>query len=773
MRHKRFLSAIGMLASLSLFSPVFAFATAGETSGDEPAVVVSAEPDEYSLSDFSENVYAGGTLVKDATALEQSADGTFRVKSPQAGGQATGLVPSGLEKYYEQKIISTECVTPAVEALDEGHQCGWLIVPIDYQHPENGDMALGYYRASARSGNSQGSIVFNYGGPGHSTTNYLMIDNIFSETYHKLNENYDLVAIDQRGVAGHQMGTLGTLPFAQCSTSQKNVFDYRVYSEDAAIENEKDSLYGQKYVNSCFEYSGKYLGLDKVARANFLRNMTTEAAARDMDILRSVVGDEKLNYMGVSYGTKLGYIYAQTFPQNVGRFVYDAVLDPHKGKAPTEAEKTSALSEQQLRDQNAHYLEQGAGFQSSFEEFAQWCHTEYGEECALARPELQPNEGDLADDSPEISVYTKQMQNLIRPLLTKPIKYEGMRQDTGYSFFTLKTSVRGMLYAGKPNWKHLNSFLTSLAEQVLDHPDEAATDFSLAGSIIGFYSNYSGESTYARSAFNAINCADMANPKGASLENATKVENWYYDAAPFVDPGEPYRNFASLGTCDRWPFEGQLKVDDSLPEHPASLIVANVQDPATPIQNAIDVQERIGGDLVKVAASGHASFDRYQCATDIMITFLTTGNLPAEDGTNGICAVVKGAKSSGDQDADSDDTTTSGNSDDSENNDADDSVSDSTNDSTNDDHAQPDNDGVDDDHAQSDNGGVGTDQTPNGSDSSGQSDTNTTVSEQTPENPKVVGNNLAMTGIASGLLVLIASAMVLSGLVLLRRRAHN
>lgn len=580
-------------------------------------------------------------------------DGSYQIGAPVPGGKAIGQVPAGLEAYYEQRFTGWQKCEDLIEPYSVVNwmfrtgECGYLITPIDYTNPAAGNIALFVYKHAAESGKSKGTIVFNNGGPGGQAAKFVaswMYDG--NPTWEALRKDYDLVGMDPRGVRH-------SFPFSQCVN--KGYFEFKgdSLSDDVAAETAKMDEETRKYVARCFSYTGRAFGFDEAKRELFLKNVGTTNAARDMDVLRSVLGQQKLTYVGLSYGTCLGYVYAQNFPKNVGRFILDGVLNPYESTAPTAEEQTSQLTDQQLRQQNAHYLSQGKEFQATFEKFAAWCKELKGDKtwgelynegfsgdfglgefkdkpatCALELPEYQPKAGDLADDNPQLSPATLQVQNLLRPLITNPLLVGNpiFKQETlGYQDATVV--VRGGLYS-QSEWPKLARVLFDISQGnktgAIDH---SASEFEK------LRSNYSSQ-PLSRSSFNAINCADSANPKSASIDNARKVQAMYYQNAPFVDPGSPYNQIAGIDVCEAWPFAGTLAVGSEIKNLPNILVVGTTNDPATAYANTPVLAQAVFGTMLSVEGAQHVAFGRtekgYECANNIMLNYLASGKVPAD-----------------------------------------------------------------------------------------------------------------------------------------------
>ena len=604
----------------------------------------------------------------DKTAdLFKQGDGSYQIGAPLLGGKAVGQVPAGLEAYYGQRFTGwqkcADLIDPTSDAtwMFEIGECGYLITPIDYTNPAAGNTALFVYKHAAESGKSKGTIVFNNGGPGGQAAKFVaswMYDD--NPTWEALRKDYDLVGMDPRGV-GH------SFPFSQCVNSRFFKFSGEAKSEDVAAETAKTDEETRKYVARCFSYTGRAFGFDEAKRELFLKNVGTTNAARDMDVLRSVLGQQKLTYVGLSYGTRLGYVYAQNFPHNVGRFILDGALNPYESTAPTAEEQTSQLTDQQLRQQNAHYLSQGKEFQATFEKFAAWCKELTGDKtwgelykeakyekgplgdfgvgelkdkpatCALDLPEYQPHDGDLADDNPQLSPATRRVQNLLRPLVTRPLELENSSYPQGTLGYSDATIVlRGGLYS-QSDWPKLARVLFDISQG-----NKAGRIADFASEFGDLRSNYSSQ-PFSRSAFDTINCADSANPNSTSIDNARKVQAMYYQNAPFVDPGSPYNQIAGIGVCEAWPFAGTLAAGSEIKNLPNILVVGTTNDPATAYANTPVLAQTVFGTMLSVEGAQHVAFGKtepgYECANNIMLNYLASGKVPADGKYPPLCTV--------------------------------------------------------------------------------------------------------------------------------------
>ena len=208
---------------------------------------------------------------------------------------------SALAEYEQQKLDWSDCY--------DYFECSELRVPIDYDDLSVGTFRISVLRAVAKDqDNRLGSIVVNPGGPGGSGVDYAYnADYIFSPD---ITDVYDIVGFDPRGVAMSE-------PIS-CFTPEE--LD-KNFAADSKPDNEEE-------ITATLEES-EVFAKKCAENTEHLEHFTTAETARDMDILRAALGEKKLNYVGKSYGTYLGTLYANIFPNKVGRFVLDGAVDPN------------------------------------------------------------------------------------------------------------------------------------------------------------------------------------------------------------------------------------------------------------------------------------------------------------------------------------------------------------------------------------------------------------------------------------------------------------
>ncbi len=227
----------------------------------------------------------------------------------------------------------------APEPLPDGTrwQCATARAPLDWDRPDGATTELALIRAASRADTADriGSLLFNFGGPGESGVATLPA---LASDYEHLRSRYDLVSFDPRGVGASDGVTCLDAEAAQAMAEQDDTPDDGEAEVAAVLLAARE-----QYAAACAQESGR-----------MLPHVGTEDAARDLDLLRHLLGDDKLHYFGISYGTELGGVYAHLFPRHMGRAVLDGVVDP-------------------TLNQMEGALAQAAGFQLAFDHFAQWC----------------------------------------------------------------------------------------------------------------------------------------------------------------------------------------------------------------------------------------------------------------------------------------------------------------------------------------------------------------------------------------------------------------
>ena len=438
--------------------------------------------------------------------------------------------------------------------IPAGAECGMLSVPVDYAQPDGEVAQIAMIRFGA-TGAKIGSLVINPGGPGESGVQAAAA--LVPTLPPNIRERFDLVGFDPRGVAS-------STPAVWCNSDADNDrlrADPQVdYSPAGVAHIEKETT---DFVQRCVDKMGK----------EFLANVGTANVVKDLDAMRAALGDEKLTYLGYSYGTRIGASYAEAFPQNVRAMVLDGAVDPNAD--PIEAD-----------------IRQAAAFQKAFNDYAADCATD--PTCPLG-----------TDPAKAVDVY----RSMVDPLVEKPAKTNDPR---GLSYNDAIVGTILPLYS--PNlWRHLTSGLTELKDGAGDTMLVLA-DMYMGRDAEGHYNN----STDVRV---AVNCVDQppVTDRAAVVEEDRRVR----EVAPFMNYGE-FTGHAPLGTCAFWPVPPTTKPHEiSVTGLPPILVVSTTNDPATPYQAGVDLARQLGGTLVTFEGTQHTVvFQGNTCVDDIAARYL-------------------------------------------------------------------------------------------------------------------------------------------------------
>lgn len=437
-------------------------------------------------------------------------------------------------------------------------ECADLKAPLDYAEPAGDTIDLALIRAKAKGGGQRiGSLVFNFGGPGASGV-ATMPRYTPGEA---LRSRYDLVSFDPRGV-GDSAGVT--------CLSDKELDEQRALTLDPEGMAEES----KKVAAACQKRSGK-----------LLPHVGTESAARDMDLIRQVLGDARLNYFGISYGTELGGVYAHLFPERVGRTVLDAVVDP-------------------TLDPVQKTLGQAKGFQLALDN--------YLAKCAAATGSC-PFRG--------VEDGHRGIAGLLAKTRERPLPTTDGRKVTEEQAVI---GIAAMLYS-KDMWPML-SFALVEAQQGHGDALQATADNYSGRDAQGHYNNMQVANV-------AINCADTKRrPTPESVRAALPK---FRKASPVF--GE--LTAKGLLGCNGWPVTGRSDTPEvSAPGAAPIVVIGNAGDPATPVAGARKMAGKLGkgvGVLLTVKGEGHGTYGINQCATRAVNGHLLDGKVPA-DGT--VCA---------------------------------------------------------------------------------------------------------------------------------------
>lgn len=442
-------------------------------------------------------------------------------------------------------------------------ECASIEVPMDWTDPAGPTVSIVVNRSLARvPGERVGSLLINPGGPGGSGTD--LLEGFVADAGEDLLDAFDIVGFDPRGVGD-------SAPVACGSDEDVDAF----YITDYAIETQAD-------LDKADERSAEFAQICRDSTGPILENVDTVSAARDMDVIRAVLGDEKLHYLGFSYGTQLGGTYAAVYPERVGRLVLDGAVD---FLLPPEQQS----------------IEQAAGFESALRAFIDWC---------------------LAQDACDLENGTEAARRQIEEVALHA-------RDEGYpSGSSMDVNGNLMVYGmvvtlyDQGTWEYLMYALNEVIRL-----ETARVFYELAN----FYLDrdpetgvYLGNSTVA---FTAISCLDAGDAEW-SIEQQREFAQDVQRASPTFGWW-----FAGSGGCTGWPWSAKEPVQSLEPARAADpmLVIGTTNDPATPYQWAVSLAEQLDATLLTYRGEGHTAYGRSnQCVTDAVDGYLVRGVLPAE-----------------------------------------------------------------------------------------------------------------------------------------------
>lgn len=473
---------------------------------------------------------------------------------PEPSGLSTGDTSppkgtKGLEPFYEQQLSWGEC--------DQGTgECAKLKVPQDYSDPDGKSIEISVLRVKS-TGQKAASLVVNPGGPGGSGVDYAAAaDGIVSS---QIRKHFDVVGFDPRGVSR-------SAPIDCLDDADLDAYMAKDPTPDTDAELAADVKEQKKFAEGCTAKSGDLLG-----------HVSTEDAARDMDVLRAALGDGKLTYLGKSYGTYLGATYAELFPDRAGRLVLDGVIPP------------DASSEEVV-------IGQAKGFDTATKAWAQDC---VDNDCPL---------GSSVDD------VVKSVQDLLDQLDQNPLPGSaGIKLTEGWATWGIAQALydQGM-------WSQLTDALVSAKDG----------DGGPLSELGRTYAGRDAGGAYASNlmeALPAVNCLDRPEEgvdQDALIDKAV-------EAAPIWG-----RALASESPCSQWPVDSTNtphKIDAKGAD--PILVVGTTRDPATPYEWAVRLNDQLADSaLITHEGDGHTAYMRQNdCVDKAVDQYWLTGKTPDGD----------------------------------------------------------------------------------------------------------------------------------------------
>lgn len=479
---------------------------------------------------------------------------------PDPGAEASSGTEAGLASYLEQDLDWGGCEDTATNATDAelfanpALECASVEVPLDYDQPEGEKAHIALLRLPA-TGEAEGSLLIDPGGPGGSGTN-LVASTLPLWQASPVSERFDIVGFDPRGVGS-------STPALDCYTDEES--DAGDALQFGVVYDVRNAEQAAELAERCADGSGGVANLVNAGSTNVVR---------DMDIIREVLGDEKLTYLGYSYGTQLGAMYATTYPDKVRAIVLDSPVAP---------DQTA----------NGTRLSQLTGLQARFDDLAALCAE--SPDCVLGTDPEAVNE---------------RLHEIVRPLVDTPVPTTDGRRLTVWDVYL---SIVGGLYA-ESAWPDVISALTAL---------EAGDADEMLALRDAFYARTAdGEYGLDLDTNIAVRCMDWPR---LTPEEQTDLVREAGKAAPMFD-----LDVFTAGTfhseCEEWPAPPELD-EHWVPEVeglPETLVVSVTGDPATPHEGGVAMADALDANLLTVEGKQHGAYllGGSECVDDAVNAYL-------------------------------------------------------------------------------------------------------------------------------------------------------
>jgi pimeloyl-ACP methyl ester carboxylesterase len=331
------------------------------------------------------------------------------------------------------------------------------------------------------------------------------------------------------------------------------------FSPDDALEDSVLIENGRRFGLACLAESGALLG-----------HVSTAESVRDLELIRSALGEERIDFLGYSNGTFLGAGYAQLFGERVGRMVLDGATH--------------------IADSR---VSQAAGFERALQRMGDWCR---GTRCLP----------DRENDAP------KSVTDLLRRLDAKPLP----KNDRLLTQSLALAGIAATLYAGERGWPVLGD--------ALEAADRGEAGPLLALSDLLTWRQSDGQYEQVAYSFPASSCADREVESLAQARARSRREN---AQAPVLGPF-----WGPDLLCSLWPVNPPPRLPRLTgAEAPPMVVIGTTGDPATPYERSQAAARQLAkAVLVTNEGEGHTAGGDRECVVNVVVPFLESGQLPAD-----------------------------------------------------------------------------------------------------------------------------------------------
>ena len=480
--------------------------------------------------------------------------------APDDPGDNTAI-PEGLEAFYNQEVSWYPCGdTGGMDRTEEQGKfsCATVTVPMDYNQPDGKTIQIAMKKRAA-DGDSRGPLFINPGGPGGSGIQ--LVERAEQRFSKELLAGYDVVGFDPRGV--------GSSTPIECGDAQ-------LTATDKPQPGEFFETWAANYLTQVREVREQ---CEAHSEPGLLDHMNTVSVAKDLDVLRAISGEKSLNYLGYSYGTELGYTYAELFPKNAGRLVLDGAVD-------------STISHQDFD------LDRAEAFENALHSYVQAC--------------LEGKAGDNCPLTGDVEQGVQQIHDLIASANASPMATSD--PDVKITGAQLAQAIQ-LPFLQYGLWPQLTAVLAP-----------AITQNDASGFAEAFKQVSNGLST---AAYLGVQCQDR--PAQADVD----VWRAQYEEAQEIAP--TFASAASLDViCTAW---GHYSEIDPLPQNVHAegaapiLVVGTTGDPATPYKWSEALAEQLdSAQLITWQGNAHVAYPRgNKCITKAVDGFLLDGQLPEDN----------------------------------------------------------------------------------------------------------------------------------------------
>ncbi|MEU7221816.1 alpha/beta hydrolase [Nocardia iowensis] len=450
---------------------------------------------------------------------------------------------AGLGPYLEQELDWGACEGTATSTADAelfanpALECASVEVPLDYDEPKGEKAHVALLRLPA-TGEAEGSLLVDPGGPGGSGTSFVA-STVDLWQASPVAERFDIVGFDPRGIGS-------STPALDCYTDDE--YDAGAAPRFGVVYDITSAEQAAELAARCAEGSGGVANLVNAGSANVVR---------DMDILREVLGDDQLTYLGYSYGSQLGAMYTATYPEKVRAIVLDGAIAPD-------------LTAPEFR------FSQFAGLQARFDDLAAFCAETA--DCVLGT---------------DPTAASDRLHEIVQPLIETPPTADRRKVN----IWDVYVGISGGLFS-QAKWPDVIAALTALeagrADEMLALRDRFYGRTADGGYALDLDTNI------------AVRCMDW--PRLTPEEN-TALARRLGEVAPMFDL-DVFTAGEYHSECEAWPApptgdEPWLARIEDLPE---TLVVSVIGDPATPHEGGIAMADALGASLLSVDGKQHGAY---------------------------------------------------------------------------------------------------------------------------------------------------------------------